>query len=135
MDTTIEGIIDLRIDGGWSKKIPISIGIHAYDIVNGTIQSGPADTTIDLQPSGDKGDIKFLCITSDKYDNNNKLTYKTAAAATPLSLERAHILIGKSMTSLLNAAPAQLIFHNETGDPINIQAFVGRDAISTPGGP
>jgi hypothetical protein len=135
MDTTIEGMIDLGIDGGWSKKIPISIDIHAYDTVNGTIQSGPADTTIDLQPSGDKGNVKFLCITSDKYDNNNKFTYKTSAGATPLSLERAHILIGKSMMSLLSDAPAQLKLQDETGDPITIQAFVGRDDISTPGGP
>jgi hypothetical protein len=135
MVTTIEGIIDIRIDGGWSKKIPISVDIHAYDIVNGTIPSGTSDTTVGLQPSGDKGNIKFLCIAADKYDNNDNLTYKTSAGAAALSLERAHILIGKSLTSLLNDAPTELIFHNETGDPVNIQAFVGRDAISTPGGP
>ena len=138
MTVMLRYVFNAAISQGPSESIKEQMDMNTYDVVTLKLSPGQ-EKIIDLLPTSSAG-IKFLCITSDVYSSEGnidpataELVYTINVGATPeklIILDRAHVLIGKSLLDKIGNF-SKLKIKNGTssnGAPdANVRILVGRD--------
>ena len=117
--------INVGVANGPTMVINRALAVDAYDKFDVIVPDGSTALTVELQPGG-SGQVGFLLVSSDQYGNN--LTYKVNDAADAYKLDGPHLLIGAGAVSLLDEAPAKLVFANSLGMNAQVRILIGRDA-------
>jgi hypothetical protein len=118
---------NVMVPNGPSLAFNQIIDVDAYDRIDVAVPATPATTEKKVELVGGTGDVLFIAITADAY--NEKLTYKINAGTTVRKLDQPHLFMGKGGVSIFDAAPASLSFSNPaTGTNANVQILIGRDA-------
>ena len=114
------------IAGGPSSTLSQKLAVDAYDVVNATVPTGGAATSVPIQPSSTAGDVLFVVVSSSQYDP--KVSYTVDALGVAHELDAPHILTGAGAVGLLNSAasPQTLVFTNNLANDITVQVIVGR---------
>jgi hypothetical protein len=136
--TNIQYSFNLSVDRGPSISFADKFDAEAYDKISVTIPKSPAGSAkeyaVDVQPV-ETSRVQILCIISDHYDESHKSADKTKKLSyksekTEILLDRAHVLIGLSLTGLLDEKSAKLKFTNTTDNDAQLEILVGRMAIA-----
>lgn len=125
MVETINWAVNIDVSAGPKLTASGASELEAYDKVGITLEAGAADVDVELQPGG-AGQVTLLMIKASVYDA--AITYSPDGGTTEIPLDAPLVLIGAGAVGLLAAAPQELQFDNGTGDPVQIEIFVGRDA-------
>lgn len=122
--------LNVQVVGGPKLPVPtITLEVDAYDKILVNIEKNITNKTVELQPSTSAGQVQFLMITATDYKN---LSYKVNKGSKTFRLDAPHILIGTGAISMLDVAPALLLFSNDsTTQDAAIEILVGRDATPT----
>ncbi len=129
MPEKINWSLNVQIEGGPKAIKNDSLAVEAYDKIRVLVVAGAIDKEIALQPV--VGQVKFLIITSDKYDET--LAYKVNDSATPVreaNLDGPQMFIGKGAVSLLHPEPERFFFTNGLTEDAEIEIIIGRDATT-----
>jgi len=125
----------IQVDGGLNISFVRSIEVEAYDSISVEIEGSDDDEgadsgkEIEIQPGEDAGQVKFIAIISDRYDEN--LTYKVndnEVATSAHELNQPHVLAGEGAVGIMDAAPQSLFFTSGIAENANVSILVGRDA-------
>jgi len=125
MAETINWAVHIDVAAGPKLSASGANEFEAYDKVGVTLDAGATDVDVELQPGG-AGQVTLLMIKASNYDPD--LTYSPDGGTTEIPLDAPLVLIGVGAVGLLAAAPQELQFDNGTGDPVQIEIFIGRDA-------
>lgn len=123
---------NVQVVSGPRMSLSQTIEVEAYDKIQVTVEDDGNEKEVQIQPGG-SGQVSFLLIKSDKYDET-KLTYyakdNTGTSGLPVNLDMPHFLTGKGAVAMLVGAPESLFFKNDLGadNAATIQILVGRDA-------
>lgn len=130
--TRINWTLNVQVADGPKLAANKYTEVEAYDKVDVACpkvpSEGPAvETTIELQPGAVAGQVRFLMVTADRYEN---LAYKVnATTGTSFALDGPHLLIGVGAVKLLDAVPSKLLVTNSDASNDNaVHVLVGRDA-------
>jgi hypothetical protein len=135
MAHTIQWSLGIKISEGPELSLSKSINAEAFDSVKVTIigkgtQGGPdQNKEVEIQPSSASGQVTFLAIRSDRYDE--KITYKVNANTAPaFKLDQPLVLAGVGAVALLDPdhPPQTLYFTSDIDLDAEVQILVGRDA-------
>ncbi|UCE17782.1 MAG: hypothetical protein JSV84_12985 [Gemmatimonadota bacterium] len=129
MSETINWTLNVQVVGGPKISTSQTITVDAYDKIEVVIPQDAENEDIEIQPGG-PGQVQFLLIRSDQYDDN--LTYKVNVdTATPIKLDAQQLLMGDGAVGLLSEeAPGKLLFSNAMGADASIEILVGRKATT-----
>jgi hypothetical protein len=119
---TLKYTMNFQIVRGASLSIPGEIPLEAYEKIQVAVEAS-ATSTITLPSS-----IQFLIIKSSVY--GDALTYKVNSETTAIMLNSAHVFMGTGAVSVLNAAPAKLVFSNGLTDAVTLDILIGVDAAA-----
>ncbi len=126
MSETIGVTINAGITDGPSLRFNQTISVTAYDKIDIQVPSGGVPMNVDLQP-GDAGKVRFLFVTSDAYGDT--VTYKVNDPKdVPFPLDGPIMLIGLSAVRLLDPAPKNFIFENNSPKACPVHILIGRNA-------
>jgi hypothetical protein len=114
--------MNFQIVRGASLSIPGEIKLEGYEKIQVAVAAS-ATSTITL-PSG----IQFLIIKSTTY--GDALSYKVNSETTAIKLNAAHVFMGTGAVSILNAAPAKLVFTNGLTGDVTLDLLIGIDAAT-----
>lgn len=139
MAHTIQVTTTIKINGSQVASLSRSIGVEATDSitvnVRGTADAlgNEIDKKVELQPLSTSGQVTFIGITADRYDEN--LKYRVNADTNPeVPFDQPQVLLGKGAVGLLDTtsdpppAPTKLFFTNNIAENAEIQILVGREA-------
>ena len=119
--------VNIQVTEGPKITFTHATEVEAYDRLDVTVPKGGAETEVQVQPGG-AGQVSFLLVTSDRYDEN--ISYTVAAGgADAYTLDGPHLLMGAGGVSLLDEAPSSLFFTNADAiADVKVHMLVGRDA-------
>jgi len=127
MPEKINWTLSAQVIGGPKISVAKTMDVDAYDKIHVSIDAKATDAEVEIQPGG-SGQVQFLLISADQY--NDKVSYKVndEASTTIILLDGPHLLIGSGAVGLLDEAPTSLFFSNDLDSNVSIDILVGRDA-------
>ncbi len=125
MPETILLNIAITVPNGPKITQSRSLPVEAYDKLDVTVPDTTTGMEVELQPGG-SGQVQFLLVTADPYDDD--LTYTVNTGTTAYKLDQPHLLSGAGAVSMLDPAPEKLVFDNTSGKDARVQILIGRDA-------
>jgi hypothetical protein len=131
MSQKINASFTIQVVGGVSLSQSQAIEVDAVDSIDVEIDKAtggtPAKKTVEVQPASDPKKVKFLMITTIKYDG--KVTYKIDTGTKDVLLDGPQVLIGSGAVGLLEKNPQKIEFSNASAvDKAPITILVGRTA-------
>ena len=129
MSQRIDWTSGMKVPGGPELAVSRSVQAEAFGLIKVEIQDGDTDA-VSVQPAG-TGKVKFLAITSDRYEG---LTYKVDADTTVVTVDQPQVLAGPGAMKLVDptdSAPKVLNFSYTAvvaNDKASLQILVGWDA-------
>lgn len=122
--TTIKYAVDVQVTGGPRLNFNDKIEVDAYDRLDVVVPKGGAEKTVEVQP-GAAGAVRLLVIRSS--DASADVSFKNGAGF--VGLENPVLLAGGAV-GMLDAAPQEMKFKNETDADVTVTIIVGRDATA-----
>ena len=133
MRQKINWSVNAAVVDGPRLSVSQTIGVDAYDKVTAVVAkkdattNQPGTSTLEVQPSGQAGAVRFFAITSDRYGKDLEFTVMNGGAA-DVALEGPLVLVGEGIDSLLQKAPKRVKLSNGMADDATVEIIVGRDA-------
>ena len=103
-----------------------NIAVQAYDVATATIAANASNVDVVVQPSSSPGDVVFVVVSSDVYDEG--LTYTVDGGADAHALDAPHVMLGAGAVGFMNggAPPQTITFSSTLAKDANIQVVAGR---------
>lgn len=130
MSQKITWSVKAAVADGPRLSVSQTVGIDAYGKIREVVDAAtgsPGTSTIDLQPSGQAGAVRFLAITSDRYGKDLSFSVLNGGVS-DVVLEGPLVLVGDGIDALLQKVPKRLTFSNGMDDAATIEIIVGREA-------
>jgi len=133
MRQKINWSVNAAVGDGPRLSASQTIGVAAYDKVRAVVDKKdttadlPGTTTVEVQPSGQAGAVRFFAVTSDRYGKDLSFTVVSGGVA-DVALEGPLVLVGEGIDALLQKAPKKLKFSNGTAEDVTVEIVVGREA-------
>lgn len=109
---------------GLQVTVADNIDVEAVDKIEATVPKGSVATAVNLHPL--LVGVQFIAITATSYED---LTF-VVGEGTPVTLDRALVLMGEGLVALLGASTSVITFTNADALLDNeVSIMVGRDAI------
>jgi hypothetical protein len=124
MPETIVLTISAIVGAGPKLKESRTLAVDAYDKISVDVPD-QAKLAVELQPGGG-GSIQLLLVKSSLYGAD--LKYTVNSDTTDRVLDQPHVLIGTGSVGLFGMEPKKLTFDNKTGEDVQIEILIGRDA-------
>lgn len=141
MGEKIRWMLDVQVQGGPKISASDTIDIDAYDKIEVSLDNDGVEKNVEIQPSSTGGQVQFILICSDHYDDLIVYTIKdsTAAVINTIKLDSPQLFMGDGAVGLLDTEPTDttsktpptsLYFANTSTHPsASIQILVGRKLI------
>lgn len=128
MAEVINITVSAKIKSGPIISFSESLNVDAYDKLDVTVAPG-APSTIQLLPLGTTS-VHFLLIQSSQY--SDQISYMVNGAGSTIILDTPQNFIGLGSLAALDDVndPATLVFTNSLAEDVNIQIFIGRNAVT-----
>lgn len=128
MAEVINITVSAKIKSGPTISFSESLNVDAYDKLDVTVAPG-APSTIQLLPPGTTS-VHFLLIKSSQY--SDQISYMVNGAGSTIILDTPQNFIGLGSLAALDDVndPATLVFTNSLTEDVNIQIFIGRNAVT-----
>lgn len=128
MAEVINITVSAKIKSGPIISFSESLNVDAYDKLDVTVAPG-APSTIQLLPPGTTS-VHFLLIQSSQY--SDQISYMVNGAGSTIILDTPQNFIGLGSLAALDDVndPATLVFTNSLAEDVNIQIFIGRNAVT-----
>lgn len=128
MAEVINITVSAKIKSGPIISFSESLNVDAYDKLDVTVAPG-APSTIQLLPPGTTS-VHFLLIQSSQY--SDQISYTVNGAGSTIILDTPQNFIGLGSLAALDDVndPATLVFTNSLAEDVNIQIFIGRNAVT-----
>jgi hypothetical protein len=142
MGEKISWMLNVQVQGGPKISASDTIVVDAYDKIEFSLANDGVEKTVEIQPSSSGGQVQFILICSDHYDDSIVYTIKDSSAAVinTIKLDSLQLLMGDGAVGLLDTnptdttsktPPTSLYFTNTSTHPgASIQILVGRKAIA-----
>jgi hypothetical protein len=104
----------------------------AYDNVVVTVpkNTGTTATEVQVQPSADAEAVGLLFISAAPSDK--PLEYSLTETGTKIELDSPQLFMGAGAVGLLGAPGSLFFFNQNTGQDVEVQILVGRQAVVAP---
>lgn len=132
MPTTIRAILRAEVAGAGTSSATHTIEAEAYDRIDVTVPTGAPNTaTVQVQPGG-AGQVQLLLVTASAYPADGtgaaQLTYAVDGGSS-IDLDAPLLVVGSGAVGLLGDVN-EIVFTNDSDEPIDVSILVGRDATA-----
>jgi hypothetical protein len=125
--------LTVQVTDGPRVVVTQSMDVEAYERIEVRIPAGE-DRTIDVAAGADRVGFLLLRTRNDVYplagDGSAEVTYEVVGGGTTLGLDGPQIFNGSAASTLLGAAPQQILVTNNSPTDITAELLVARDATA-----
>lgn len=131
MPTTMKAILRVEVAGSGTSSATHTVEAEAYDRIDVTVPTGTPNTaTVEVQP-GAAGQVQLLLVTASAYPEDAgtaQLTY-AVDGGTSIDLDAPLLMVGAGTIGLLGDVN-EIVFTNDSDEPVDVSILVGRDATT-----